>query len=100
MDLANCVPTPDRKARSGLTFADVSNVPSGVTAKLDGTRLRISADETAAVDKLSELTLRVTDGNNRSADGRLGVVVRAAALPMAMTDTVDGLRAARRRLST
>ncbi len=93
VDLATCVPTPDRKARAGLTFADVSGVPSGVQAQLDGTRLRVTADETAAVDKPAALTLKVTDVNNRSADGELGIVVRPAALAMAMTDTVDGLRA-------
>lgn len=89
LNLRKLASDPDPGDADRLTF-DVSTVPAGFEARLDGDRLFISADAGTAQGTRAEVAVAVSDGTNRPTTGRITVLVTSSQrpLPVAVDDVI------------
>ncbi|MBB5874069.1 hypothetical protein F4553_007503 [Allocatelliglobosispora scoriae] len=86
VNLARCV---RGGGADGMTFRMTGQAPQGVTARLAGTVLEISATPDAEIGDRGKIALSVTDAKGASANGTIAIVVRPSGLAVAVADTVD-----------
>ncbi len=89
VDLGTCVSGISPRAAARLSYTSPKGVATGVSARLTGGTLAISADERAKTGTRSEMRFTVTDALGRSGPARLGVVVTPAPLVQPGTDRFD-----------
>ncbi len=91
LDLAALVTDPDPEDKGAHKFTYVDGAGDGITAKVDGSKLLVSASSDVKKGTVASLTMRVTDGTTEPVEGTVQVRVTAStrALPAANTDTIS-----------
>nr|WP_231713383.1 Ig-like domain-containing protein [Arthrobacter sp. zg-Y769] len=91
LDLASLASDPNPEDAGRLRFALAGPVPEGFKGELEGSVLKISAKDDAAVGTLAHLSVSVSDGRGEPVTGRVDLEVRASGrpLPVAVDDVVS-----------
>lgn len=90
LDLAALTKDPDPGDIKKMRYTIDGQPGNGVSAKIDGTTLRVEASSSTAKGSAATVNLTIDDGQSRPVQGTVAVTVSAStrSLPVANTDTV------------
>lgn len=88
-EMAPWVKDPDGDDPAGMKYAIVSEVPAGLSARVDGSTLSVSAETQTARGTTATLTIEVTDQEGAKATGQVPVTVVSSSRPLIQTSQAE-----------